>query len=199
MRVASSRPASIASLQACSDHALLTNARPDVRTCSCVGAFALCYQTGANLFSILPRTSVLGMQTISIVFFTDTWRPESFYDKLVANKSLGLHTLCLLDIKVKEPTLESLARGKPVYEPPRYMTVNTCIEQLLEIEGNRGEGAATGTTMAVGVARMGADDQVMRAGTMDELLQVDFGPPLHSFVVCGDLDSFEEEMLELIR
>lgn len=139
------------------------------------------------------------MQTISIVFFTDTWRPESFYDKLVANKSLGLHTLCLLDIKVKEPTLESLARGKPVYEHPRYMTVNTCIERLLEIEGNRGEGAATGTTMAVGVARMGADDQVMRAGTMDELLQVDFGPPLHSFVVCGDLDSFEEEMLELIR
>lgn len=139
------------------------------------------------------------MQTISIVFFTDTWRPESFYDKLVANKRQGLHTLCLLDIKVKEPTLESLARGRPVYEPPRYMTVNTCIEQLLEIEGRRREGAATEGTAAVGVARMGADDQMMRAGTMAELLEVDFGPPLHSFVVCGELEPFEEEMLELIR
>eukprot|EP00892_Ulva_mutabilis_P001251 jgi/Ulvmu1/11126/UM071_0009.1 len=138
-------------------------------------------------------------QTISVVFFTDTWRPESFYDKLVANKSLGLHTLCLLDIKVKEPTMESLARGKPVYEPPRYMTVKTCIEQLLEIEEKREEGAATGSTMGVGVARMGADDQVMRAGTLEELLTVDFGRPLHSFVVCGDLEPFEEEMLQLIR
>lgn len=62
-------------------------------------------------------------QTVSIVFFTDTWRPDSFYDKIAANARLGLHTLCLLDIKVKEPTLDSLARGKPVYAPPRFMTV----------------------------------------------------------------------------
>lgn len=30
-------------------------------------------------------------------------------------------------------------RGKKQYEPPRYMTVNTAIEQLLEIEHTRGE------------------------------------------------------------
>lgn len=35
-------------------------------------------------------------QTISIVFFTDTWRPDSFYDRIKENKGLGLHTLCLL-------------------------------------------------------------------------------------------------------
>ncbi|KAJ3339563.1 diphthine synthase, partial [Kappamyces sp. JEL0680] len=35
-------------------------------------------------------------QTVSIVFFTDSWRPDSFYDKIKQNKSLGLHTLCLL-------------------------------------------------------------------------------------------------------
>lgn len=35
-------------------------------------------------------------QTISIPFFTDTWKPDSFYDKIRDNKSLGLHTLCLL-------------------------------------------------------------------------------------------------------
>ena len=40
-------------------------------------------------------------------------------------RKLGLHTLCLLDIKVKEPNLEMLARGKTVYEPPRYMSINT--------------------------------------------------------------------------
>lgn len=37
---------------------------------------------------------------------------------------MGLHTLCLLDIKVKEPNLEVLAKtGKTKYDPPRYMTI----------------------------------------------------------------------------
>ena len=31
-----------------------------------------------------------------------------------------MHTLCLVDIKVKEPNLEAMARGKIIYEPPRY-------------------------------------------------------------------------------
>ena len=74
------------------------------------------------------------LQTISIVFFTDSWRPDSFYSRIASNRKHGLHTLCLLDIKVKEPTLESLARGKKVYEPARYMSIKTAIEQLLEVE-----------------------------------------------------------------
>ena len=36
----------------------------------------------------------------------------------------GMHTLCLLDIKVKEPDFEKMARGKVAYLPPRYMTVS---------------------------------------------------------------------------
>jgi len=35
-------------------------------------------------------------QTVSIVFFTETWRPDSFYPKIKANRDIGLHTLCLL-------------------------------------------------------------------------------------------------------
>lgn len=35
-------------------------------------------------------------RTVSIVFFTETWKPDSFYDKIKDNLSLGLHTLCLL-------------------------------------------------------------------------------------------------------
>ena len=58
-------------------------------------------------------------ETVSIVFFTDSWRPDSFYDKIASNRRCGLHTLCLLDIKVKEPNLEALCRGRTVYEPPR--------------------------------------------------------------------------------
>lgn len=33
---------------------------------------------------------------MSIVFWTDTWRPESFFDKVKKNRLNGMHTLCLL-------------------------------------------------------------------------------------------------------
>lgn len=35
-----------------------------------------------------------------------------------------MHTLCLLDIKVKEPDFEKMARGKVSFLPPRYMSVS---------------------------------------------------------------------------
>lgn len=151
--------------------------------------------------SIMNAIGAAGLQlykygeTISIVFFTETWRPDSFYDKILKNRRNGLHTLCLLDIKTKEPTLESLARGKPVYEPPRFMTIHTAIEQLLEIEEKRGEKAYSKDTMCVGVARVGADDQRIVAGPMVSLLEVDFGPPLHSLVIAGDMHMLEEDIL----
>ncbi|CAG8481608.1 3336_t:CDS:2 [Acaulospora morrowiae] len=125
-------------------------------------------------------------QTISIPFFTDTWKPDSFYDRIKENKNLGFHTLCLLDIKVKEQSIENLARGKKIYEPPRYMTVNQAIQQLLEIEENRGEQVLEPESLAIGIARLGsATDQLIRAGTLTQLSTQDFGPPLHSLVIVG--------------
>lgn len=35
-------------------------------------------------------------ETVSLVFWTDTWRPESFYDRICKNREAGQHTLCLL-------------------------------------------------------------------------------------------------------
>lgn len=95
---------------------------------------------------------------------------------LPVKPSQGLHTLCLLDIKVKEPNLEALCRGKKIYEPPRYMTVNTALEQLLEIEASRKQGAYGPETLCIGVARIGADDQKIVAGTMEQLLKVRADP-----------------------
>ncbi|XP_019155988.1 PREDICTED: probable diphthine methyl ester synthase [Ipomoea nil] len=152
--------------------------------------------------SVMNAVGVCGLQlyrygeTISIPFFTDTWRPDSFYEKIRENRKLGLHTLCLLDIRVKEPSLESLARGKKQYEPPRYMTINTAIEQLLEVEESRGESAYNEDTACVGFARLGSEDQKVVAGSMKRLLTYDFGPPLHCLVIVGTTHPVEEEMLE---
>ncbi|KAJ3030638.1 diphthine synthase [Rhizophlyctis rosea] len=134
-------------------------------------------------------------QTISIVFFTDNWRPDSFYDKVKQNRAIGLHTLCLLDIKVKEQSLENMARGRKIYEPPRYMTVNQAVEQLLEIEETRREGVYTKDTIAVGLARVGCVDQKIVAGTLEELLTVDFGGPLHSLVIAGNMHFLEADLV----
>ena len=49
-------------------------------------------------------------QTVSIPFWTETWRPDSWLEKILENARIGLHTLVLLDIKIKEQNEENLAR-----------------------------------------------------------------------------------------
>ena len=124
-------------------------------------------------------------ETISVPFFTETWRPMSFYDKLAKNAANGLHTLCLLDIKVKEISDENLALGKKIYEKPRFMTVNEGLDQLLQCEESKKEGWVTEDALCFGLARVGAPDQIIRSGTVSELLKSDFGGPLHSIIICG--------------
>ncbi|XP_029488017.1 diphthine methyl ester synthase isoform X1 [Oncorhynchus nerka] len=164
--------------------------------------------------SIMNAVGCCGLQlynfgeTVSIVFWTDTWRPESFYDKIKKNRDLGMHTLCLLallflssDIKVKEQSMENLMRGRKIYEPPRFMTVSQAAEQLLEIVQNRRERgddlAISEETICVGLARVGAEDQVIRAGTLRQLASCDLGGPLHSMIVTGHLHPLEVDMLRL--
>jgi diphthine methyl ester synthase len=81
-------------------------------------------------------------QTISQVFWSDTWQPDSYYDKLKMNREQGFHTLCLLDIKVKEQSELNLLRGRKIYEPPRFMTCAEAAAQWLEIESGRKEQGA---------------------------------------------------------
>lgn len=140
---------------------------------------------------------------VSLVFFTPTWRPDSWYDRIASNRAAGLHTLVLLDIKVKEPTMESLARGgAPVYEPPRFMSCATAATQLLEVEAARaGEGRPAGAygpdTVVVGLARLGAGaGQTIRAARLDAMADTDLGPPLHCLVIpAPSLTDVEAEAL----
>lgn len=50
-------------------------------------------------------------------------------------------------------------------------------------------------TTCVGFARLGSEDQIIVAGSMKQLLTVDFGAPLHCLVVVGETHPVEEEML----
>ena len=102
-----------------------------------------------------------------------------------------------LDIKVKEQSLENLARGRKIFEPPRYMSISTACEQLLEIEEEEGSGICAPDALAVGLARVGAEDEKIVAGTLEELRHVDFGGPLHSLILVGK--HIHELELEYLR
>lgn len=49
-------------------------------------------------------------QTLSLPFYTDNWKPGSWFEKLEENLRFGMHTLVLLDIKVREQSEENMAR-----------------------------------------------------------------------------------------
>lgn len=59
------------------------------------------YQVVHNA-SILNAAGCCGLQlysfgeTVSVPYWTDSWQPDSFLDKIVSNFQRNLHTLCLL-------------------------------------------------------------------------------------------------------
>lgn len=160
--------------------------------------------------SVMGAVGSCGLQlytfgaTVSIPFFETNWRPSSFYEKIKYNRGGGMHTLCLLDIKVKEPDFDAMIKRNKtdVFLPPRYMSVNVAIEQLVEVEEGMQKDGGGGAydpkeTMCVGMARLGQESQCIRAGTMEELLKEDFGGPLHCFVICGEVHDLELEALKM--
>ena len=107
--------------------------------------------------------------------------------------------LGLLDIKVKEQSEENLLRGRAIYEPPRFMSVNTAVEQLLESEATYGKKICTEDSLAIGVARVGTETQQVVCGTLAQLRTYEFGEPLHSLVMVGKTHLIEDEFLEHFR
>eukprot|EP00382_Lankesteria_abbotti_P004903 CAMPEP_0113846628 /NCGR_PEP_ID=MMETSP0372-20130328/1414_1 /TAXON_ID=340204 /ORGANISM="Lankesteria abbotti" /LENGTH=126 /DNA_ID=CAMNT_0000815795 /DNA_START=519 /DNA_END=899 /DNA_ORIENTATION=+ /assembly_acc=CAM_ASM_000359 len=112
-----------------------------------------------------------------------------------------LHTLCLLDIRVKEQTVDNLMKGNDIFEPPKYMDISTAIQQLLFIQNERKSSVCNDETRAFGMARVGADDQIVVSGTLKELQSHEsFGDPLHSLVICAPtLHDMEGEFFDALR
>lgn len=135
-------------------------------------------------------------QSVSVPYFTEQMRGDSFYDKIKVNRDRGFHTMCLLDIRVKEQSFENLMKGNKIFEPPRFMTIRESIDQLLEVEDRRGDNVYSRDTVAVGLARVGNDTQKIVSGTLEELRHVDFGGPLHTLVIPGEMHFMEKEMLD---
>ena len=105
---------------------------------------------------------------------------ETPYKVIAQNKKQGLHTLCLLDVKVEEN---------------RYMKICEGLESLLKVEEKRKEKIVVIDTLVVGIARAGSNDPTVKAGFLEDLLDYDFGGPPHSIVFPGGLHFMEAEAL----
>lgn len=160
--------------------------------------------------SIINAVGCCGLQLynygeiVSIPFWTESWKPDSFYEKIKKNRRNGLHTLCLLDIRVKEPTMESLMKKRREYEPPRFMSCAVAAEQLVKIvEGLPGavdEHDLQKDTLAIGVARVGHETQKIVACSLEQMQSTDLGTPLHSLVIpAAELHPLELEYIEQFR
>jgi diphthine synthase len=117
-------------------------------------------------------------KTVTIPFSENS--SETPYDVIAQNRKLGLHTLCLLDLKVDEK---------------RFLNINEALAQLLKIEQKRKERIVTPSTLAVGVARAGSNAPTLKANFVKKLLTHDFGGPPQSLIFPGDLHFMEAEAL----
>jgi diphthine synthase len=137
---------------------------------------------GASIISAIISLSGLHNykfgKTVTVPF------PENFsavpYNVIAQNKSLGLHTLCLLDLKAAEK---------------QFLSINQAITMLLKVEKKNNKGLVTPETPAVGIARAGSKKPTLKAGFVKDLLNFDFGEPPYSLIFLGDLHFMETESL----
>jgi len=139
---------------------------------------------GASIVSAVVGLS--GLQnykygrSVTIPFTNQGVVAETPYNVIGENKKRGLHTLCFLDIKAEEK---------------RYMTVKEGLQALLSAEKQKCKRVVTPDTVAIGIARAGSNEPVVKADNINKLLKFDFGAPPHSLVFPGTLHFMEAEAL----
>jgi diphthine synthase len=110
--------------------------------------------------------------------------PENFsetpYNVIAKNKKLGLHTLCLLDLKANEKV---------------FLSINQAVKMLLEVEEKKKQGVVTLDTVAVGLARAGGNDPTLKSDFVKAFVNFDFGEPPFSLIFPGDLHFMEVEAM----
>jgi diphthine synthase len=118
-------------------------------------------------------------RTVSLPLPAPDFAPRSPLEQLAANRTRGLHTLVLLDLRPDER---------------RFLGAGEALRML-----SSGPGALAPGTPAAVVARVGQESAAGWYGPIDRLVDVDFGPPLHAVVVPAELHFEEAAALERYR
>ncbi|CAH8636556.1 unnamed protein product [Schistosoma intercalatum] len=167
--------------------------------------------------SVITAVGCCGLQlynfgaTVSIPLWDEFGHPESFYDRIIMNMRSGFHTLCLLDIKVKERSLENILRDRKVYEPSRFMSCCEAVHQIVDVSNrkaddqrSKGNTAVMTSCIVICLSRLGCDEQKIVVSTISDINEAylnpgekgfDFGNPPHSVIIPGLIHELESEFL----
>ncbi|MGB7123953.1 MAG: diphthine synthase [Thermoplasmata archaeon] len=122
-------------------------------------------------------------RTVSLPFPAPGFAPRSPVEQIAGNRERGLHTLVLLDLRPEEG---------------RFLTAGEALRMLRDRDP-AGDLVPAGSPVAV-VARVGRDDPAGWFGPLEELAEIDFGPPMHAVVVpAADLHFEEAAALDRFR
>lgn len=142
---------------------------------------------GTSIVTAAP--GLLGLQqykfgrTTTLVIPEQLFFPTSPYDVIKKNKALGLHTLVLLDIQAKKN---------------RFMTATEGINVLLEMEKRRAEHVIHEEDIICVICQAGSKEPRVFANNFRSLKNKEFGLPLHTLVIPGELHFMEVEALQIL-
>ena len=142
---------------------------------------------GSSIVTAVP--GLLGLQnykfgrTTTLAYPEKDYFPTSPYEIIKDNKKMGLHTLVLLDIQT---------------DKKRYMTANDGMKFLLKMEEKLQENIFNEDSVGCVIARAGSAEPISVAGAIKDLINRDFGPPLHTLVIPGKLHFMEIEALHIL-
>jgi diphthine synthase len=140
-----------------------------------------------NASIITAAPGLLGLQnykfgrTTTIAYPQGNYFPMSPYEVIKENKKNGMHSLILLDIQ---------------QDNNQYMTANEAIDLLIQMESHHKKKIITPETIVCVIAQAGSHQPTVIADSINTLQTKEFGPPLHTLVLPGDLHFMEIEALE---
>jgi len=142
----------------------------------------------ASIFSVAISKSGLSSykfgKTPTIPFPSEV-RSNYPYNVIKHNQSIGCHTLVLLDIEVKEE---------------KFLDISTAIQELLAVEAEKKEKVIIGTTLTIGMAKLGSSYETVQAGTLHHVQNLPwktYGPP-QCFIIC-DSDALHFAEIESLN
>ncbi len=132
----------------------------------------------------------------SIPFDNETVTTPLHY--LEQNKSIGAHTLFLLDLKPSENKYLTIANAIEYLlktADGRWQTVDAIADNRSPVTSHQSP-VFTKNTLIIGCARLGSETQQIAYGTVAELMNVDFGKAPYCLIVPGELHFMEEEAVQ---
>ncbi|MEM2272630.1 MAG: diphthine synthase [Candidatus Bathyarchaeia archaeon] len=120
------------------------------------------YRFGKSVTIPFPEGSIISQTPYTVAF---------------ENKLRNLHTLCFLDIRAEET---------------KYMSIREALEILMRLEEINKLGLLKEDSLAVGVARAGSENPIVKADAIKNLMKFDFGGPPHTLIIPADKLHFME-------